>query len=392
MSKSLETRLLNLGNEKIGENIYPESPAIYQTSSFIIKDLDELYQSYEVEDFTYSRLSNPNRSQLSDVISFLEKGNRSLIFSSGMGAITTALFTVLRSGDHVICNSKLYGETTILLKEILSEYGIEADFVDFNNKEELQNGIKSNTKLLYTEIISNPLTSIVDIREIVQIARENNLRVIVDNTFTTPFLISPLEYGVDMVINSLTKSLNGHFDITAGSLTMIDEDLFKRAEKLFVLFGATLDPNSAWLAIRGIRTAELRIEKQNQNAIQIANVLEKHPKINKVFHPSLSTHPQHNLAKEIIATGNFGSIVSFEIEDSYKLMNTLIKNFKLIKYVNTLGGYKTTVSHPCSSSHYGIEDAERRKVGIHYGILRISCGIEKAKDLIYDLTQAINCL
>ncbi|ONI47831.1 hypothetical protein AN644_03740, partial [Candidatus Epulonipiscium fishelsonii] len=319
MSKSLETELVNIGNKKIEGDIYPEASAIYQTSSFVLKDLDELYQKYDDEDFTYSRLSNPNRSQLGDVMSFLEKGNRSLIFSSGMGAITTALFTVLKSGDHAICNSKLYGETTILLKEILNEYGIESDFIDFDNTEEVRNKIKPNTKLLYTEIISNPLTSVVDIIQIVKLAKEHNLRVIVDNTFTTPFLISPLEYGVDIVINSLTKSLNGHFDVTAGSLTMKNEDLFKRAEKLLVLFGAILDPNSAWLTLRGIRTANLRIEKQNQNAIKIAQALSEHPKVTKVFHPSLLSHPQHDLAKRILAEGNFGAIVSFEIDDSYEV-------------------------------------------------------------------------
>ena len=387
-----ETNSLCFGNEKINGDVYPESPAIYQSVSFILKDLDELYEKYDNEDYTYSRLGNPNRNQLAEVVSYLEKGNKSLIFSSGMGAISVALLTVLKSGDHILANSKLYGETTILLKEILNEYGIESDFVDFNNEDEINNSIKPNTKLLYTEIISNPLTSVVDIRKIVEIAKKSDCKVIVDNTFTTPYLISPLEYGVDIVVNSLTKSMNGHFDVTAGALTINDEQLYRRAEKLLVLFGSTLDPNSAWLTLRGIRTAKLRIDKQNENAKALALELSKLDKVTKVFHPSLVSHEQHNLANKIIEGQNYGAILSFEIEDSYETMNKLIQNLKLVKYANTLGGYKTTVSHPCSSSHYGIDDNERRKVGIHQGVLRISCGIEDSKDLIEDFKQALNNL
>ena len=389
---SKETSSLYIGNEKVNDNVYPESPAIYQTTSFILKDLDELFEKYDTNDFTYSRLGNPNRGQLEDVMSFLEKGQKTLIFSSGMAAISTAILTVIKGGDHVLANSKLYGETTILLQEVLNEYGVECSFVDFNDEEAVRNAIRENTKLLYTEIISNPLTSVVDIRKITKIAKEANCRVIVDNTFTTPFLISPLEYGVDIVLNSLTKSLNGHFDVTAGSITMNDEELYKRAEKLLVLFGSTLDPNSAWLTLRGIRTAKLRIEKQNLNAARLAEELLKHEKVTKVFHPSLENHQEHNLATEILEANNFGAILSFEIEDSYETMNKLIRNLNLVKYANTLGGYKTTVSHPCSSSHYGIDDNERRKIGIHQGVLRISCGIEDTTELIEDFKQALNNL
>ena len=389
---SIETNALYVGNEQVKGDIYPESPAIYQTTSFILKDLDELYEKYDNDDFTYSRLSNPNRSQLSEVMSYLEKGKNTLLVSSGMSAISIAIMTIIKSGDHVLANSKLYGETTIFLKEILNDYGVECDFVDFSDENQIRENIKSNTKLLYTEIISNPLTSIVDIRKVTEIAKLSNCKVIVDNTFTTPYLISPLEFGVDIVVNSLTKSLNGHFDVTAGAITINDEELYKRAEKLLVLFGSVLDPNSSWLTLRGIRTAKLRIQKQNSNAKDLAIELSKHEKVKNVFHPSLQNHAQHELAKEIIEEGSFGAILSFEIEDSYEMMNKLIQNFNLIKYANTLGGYKTTVSHPCSSSHYGIDDEQRRKVGIHQGVLRISCGIEDSKDLIRDLKQALDKL
>ncbi|WP_066497828.1 trans-sulfuration enzyme family protein [Abyssisolibacter fermentans] len=373
-------------------DITPEAPPIYQTSSYTMENLDMLYERYDDNGFTYTRLSNPNRTGLADAISYIENGKYTLCFSSCMGAISVGLLSVLKSGDHVIANSKLYGETIILLSQVLNDYNIEATFVDFDNFEEVKAAIKPNTKLLYTEILSNPLVSITDIRKIVEIAKIANIKVMVDNTFTTPYLIKPLDYGVDIVVNSVTKALNGHFDVTGGVLTTNSKELFERGETLITLIGSTMDPNSAWLALRGIRTAPIRIREQNKNASDIAKALSKHPKIRKVFHPSLETHEGHLLANELFQKDMYGSILSIEIDDSMELMNKFISNLELVKYANTLGGYRTTVSHPCSSSHLAIDDEERRAIGIHPGILRISCGIEDSQDLIKDFISALDKL
>lgn len=250
--------------------------------------------------------------------------------------------------------------------------------------------MRPNTKLLYTEILSNPLLDVTDLAPIAEIAHQHNAKVMVDNTFTTPLLVKPLHLGADLVANSLTKSLNGHFDVTAGSLTVKDKCLMDHAQELVTLFGSVCDPNSAWLALRGIRTAELRIMRQNDNACKLAKALQQNPHVQKVFHPSLPSHPNHDVAVKQLRENCFGSILSIELEDSYESMNTFIGNLELVKYANTLGGYRTTVSHPCLASHYHIDDAVRRSIGIHPGVLRISCGIEAAEDLIADFERALD--
>ncbi len=387
--------LLYLGADPGRLDIFPEAPAIYQTSSYTMEDLNELYAKYDDGGYTYSRLSNPNRSELAAAITYLEKGEKSLVFSSGMGAISVAILTAVKAGGHVLANSKLYGETTTLLSEILNEYGIEATFVDFNDETALREAIRPNTRLFYTEILSNPLTSVVDIDMVVGIARGASALVAVDNTFTSPFLISPLEHGADIVVNSVTKLLNGHFDVTAGVMTVRDMALFARAEKLITLFGSTLDPNSAWLALRGLRTAPLRIAKQNENAKALAAALERHPKVAEVFHPSLQFHPQHALAQKLLTKDHYGALLSFAIEDSARsmaLMDRFLHHLEMVKYANTLGGYRTTLSHPCSASHHDIPDEMRRKVCIHPGVMRVSCGLEDTGDLIGVFCRALDRL
>ncbi len=386
------TAALYAGADINRTDITPEAPPIYQTSSYVMEDLDMLYERYEDGGYTYSRLANPNRTSLSEAINSLENSKYTFCFSSCMGAISVGLLTVLKSGDHVIANSKLYGETIILLTQVLNEYQITSTFVDFSDTNALKAAIKPNTKLLYTEVLSNPLCSVTDIREVSKIAKENNLKVMVDNTFTTPYVIKPLDLGVDLVVHSVTKALNGHFDVTGGTLSLNDDNLVPRVDTLLTLFGSIMDPNTSWLTLRGIRTAPLRIKEQNKNAVDICKSIINHPKVVKVFHPSLDLSPDNKLAKEIFANGMFGSMFSLEIEDDFETMNKFIKNLNLIKYANTLGGYRTTVSHPCSSSHLAIDDEIRRSIGIHPGVLRFSCGIEDSEDLIQDIIQALDRL
>lgn len=389
---NINTKALYIGGEITRKDILPESTPIYQTSSYIMDSLDMLYERYDDGGFTYSRLSNPNRSGLEEAISHIENGKYTFCFSSGMASITTGLLTVLKSGDHVIANSALYGETIQILTEVLNEYNIEASFIDFDKLSELEKSIRPNTKLLYTEILSNPLVNVTDIVKVVEIAKRANIKVMVDNTFTTPFLIRPIEYGVDIVVNSVTKALNGHFDVTGGVLSTNDIELAKRVETLITLMGSVMDPNSAWLTLRGLRTAPLRIAEQNKNARELAKLLKEHSKIKKVFHPSLKDHKGYTLAKQLFDNNMYGSMLSIEVEDDMKYMNKLVKGFNLVRYANTLGGYRTTLSHPVSSSHLTVSEEKCKAVGIHSGILRVSCGIENIEDLMEDFTRAFDSI
>lgn len=383
---SYETELLNKGVyvNQLASN--PEVAPIYMTTAFNVEDLDELQDRYDKKGFCYNRNRNPNRNALIELMTYAENGNNSIACSSGMAAISTAVFSIVKQGDHILSDMTLYGETIDIFTQVLDNYGVETTFVDFTNLEQVKCNIKPNTKLLFTETVSNPMITVVNLKALAEIAHENDALLVVDNTFMTSALCKPLDFGADLVVNSLTKFANGHSDAVCGAITG-HTDLIQRAYNLQVLLGTQADPFSSWLVERGMRTMALRLSKQSENASALAEALADCPYVLKVNHPSLNDHPQHELAKNQFK--GFGGMLSFVLPAGREKINDFMHALSFAHYAMTLGGYRTTLAYPVMSSHYEVPEKERLKMGITNGLLRVSCGIENTDDLVNDFILAL---
>jgi cystathionine beta-lyase/cystathionine gamma-synthase len=382
-----ETEILHQGAYIKGRGDKPETAPIYLTTAFNVEDLDDLESVYSVKGYTYIRTRNPNRNALAELMTYLEGGEASIICNCGMAAISTTLISMLESGDHLLSDGTLYGETFDLFSKVLRKAGIEISYADFTDLEAVRKAIKPNTKVFYTETISNPMITLVDVGAIAEIAHRHGAKLVVDNTFTTSVAMKPLELGADASINSLTKFANGHSDAVAGSVTA-SRQIIQKAYELQVLLGTTGDPFTAWLCQRGIRTMDLRVQKQMDNATKLAAALDANPHVLKVNYPTLESHPQHELAQRILKKG-CGGMLSFVMPDDRAKINAFMRKLNIAHYAMTLGGYRTTLSHPVSSSHYGVPEEERQRMGITFGLMRVSVGIEDPNDLIADFNQAL---
>lgn len=384
-----ETEYLYRGGHIEGMELKPEAIPCFLNTAFDMEDLNEVQEVSARHGYTYVRTRNPNRDALSEVISYLEGGVKSDIFASGMGAITTTLLTLVQPGDHIICNRYIYGETFNVMDEVLGKVGVKVSFVSFEDLNEVYQAVNPKTRLIYTEVVSNPTIRIADIEGIARIAHEAGALLMVDNTFTTPFSVRPLELGADIVINSLTKFLNGHSDAIAGSVTCRDTALIDRIHHFAMLCGTPGDPFSSWLIYRGIHTAALRIPRQIETAARLARALEKHPSVLGVNHPCLESHPQRELSCRMNSGGLGCPIFSIYLPEDKEKINRFMRQLQFANYAPTLGGLKTTLSHPVTSSHYNVPDDARRAMGITPGMIRISVGTENAEDLIRDFEQAL---
>lgn len=284
-----ETRLLYEGTDLHVDGVRPDSPPIYPATAYIMRDLQELSNQVDADGFVYNRCQNPDRFALGDMISNLELGKHTLVCSSGMNAICVTMLATLEKGDHVVANAALYGEVIDFISNILPKYGIEVTFANFLDTEEVHKAIKPQTKMLYTEIIANPLTEVIDVKEIANIAHQHNALLVVDSTVTTPFVIRPLEFGADIVLHSLTKYFGGHSDLTAGSVTLNDDKVYQTIRNLYILMGCATDSVTSWLCMRSIRTMGMRMDRQLSNAEKLAEGLSKCPNVRKVVHPSLNS-------------------------------------------------------------------------------------------------------
>lgn len=343
--------------------------------------------SGEKEGVFYGRYGNPTLFALEEKIASLEGGEGALGVSSGMAAISIALLAFLKQGDHVIVTKDVYGGTHKFLTNIAVRYGIEYDFVDCTNIEEIDNQIKENTKAIYIETPSNPLLTILDIKQIAEVSKTHSIPLIVDNTFMSPYLQKPLELGANIIVHSATKYLNGHGDSIAGFIVGESKYIKYMRESLMGDLGQVLSSWDAFLILRGLKTLSVRMERHCHNALQIAQFLECHPQIEKVFYPGLESHPQHELAKKQMK--GMGGIVSFELKGGKKAAKTFIDSLKLIITSFSLGDPETLVQHPATMTHFSIPAEEREKFGISDGLIRLSVGLEDPKDLINDLNQAL---
>jgi cystathionine gamma-lyase/cystathionine beta-lyase len=356
------------------------SVPIYQTSTFVFEDVGK------TRGWDYSRTANPTRKVLEDTIAQLEGGKAGFAFATGMAAETTVMH-LLKTGDHVISGDDVYGGTYRLFQDVMTAFGLEFTFLRMDNRERIEDAIKPNTRMLWLETPSNPLLNIVDIEMAVDIAKKHNILTVIDNTFATPYFLRPIEYGVDLVVHSTTKYLNGHCDVIGGAVVTTTDELTQKVQFLLNAMGTCASPFDCWLVLRGIETLPVRMKQHEENAIAVANYLKGHPAIEKVFYPGLDSHPGHEIARRQMK--GFGGVVSFKSNGGIEAANSFLKRIKVFSLAESLGGVASLAEHPATMSHASMPEDYREKVGITDELIRLSVGLENIDDLIEDLSQAL---
>lgn len=377
--KRIETRAIHAGqhpDEETGALMTP----IHANSTYV-QDAPGEHRGYE-----YSRTGNPTRTDLEANLASLEGGRFGRAFSSGMGAINT-VSNLLESGDHVVSGTDVYGGTHRIFTQVYEDYGIEFSFVDMTDLSEIESAFRKNTELLWLETPTNPLMSIVDIEGASEIAHEHDALCAIDNTFATPYLQRPLSLGADVVCHSLTKYLGGHSDVIAGALVTDDEELDERFGFYQNAVGATPGPFDCFLVLRGTKTLPVRMDRHCENALKIANWLDEHPDIDRVFYPGLESHPGHAVAAEQM--DDFGGMLSFELDGSLEQASTLVSETEVFTLAESLGGVESLIEQPAPMTHAAIPREERTEAGLTDSLIRVSVGIENVEDQITDLEGAI---
>ena len=354
---------------------------IYQTSTYKQDEIN-VHKGFE-----YSRTGNPTRQALEESLAALENGRFALTFSSGLAA-EHAVLSTLKSGDHVIAAEDMYGGTYRLFEQVFKPFGIQFTYVN-GNTSDFEKAIKPKTKLFWIESPTNPLLRIIDISGVSTIAHKKNIKVVVDNTFASPFFQQPLLLGADLVVHSTTKYIGGHSDLIGGALIVNDEDWYTRLKFLQNAIGAVPGAFDSWLVLRGIKTLSVRMKKHEENALLIAAFLENNPKITRVYYPGLQSDPFHSLARQQM-TG-FGGMISFKLDHGdKKTANSFIKKLKIISLAESLGGVESLICYPSAMTHGSIPEAQRNAIGVTKDLIRLSAGIEDIEDLIEDLAQALD--
>lgn len=385
-----DSKLVHAGDfhDELGSAVVP----IYQTSTFSFKSAKhgaDLFAGKE-KGYIYTRILNPTIEALENKMAALENGYKAIATASGMGAVSTVYMALLSQGDHMISTNAVYGPSRGLMENHFSRFGVESSYVDTADIENIKKEIKENTKLLYIETPTNPTMVISDLKAVVDLAHQHNIIVVVDNTFCSPVLQKPLDFGVDIVLHSVTKFINGHADVVGGVLVAKEEAIYNKLRPVMIALGCNMDPHQAYLVIRGAKTLSLRVEKAQENAIKVAEYLEKHPKISWVKYPGLKSHPQYELAKKQMKGS--GSMLSFEVKGGYEAGVVIMNNVKLAMLAVSLGGVESLIQHPASMTHAGIPKEKRELAGITDGLVRFSVGIENVEDIINDLDQALACI
>ena len=339
----------------------------------------------------YGRCGNPNEYQFEKQMITIHGADACLATASGMAAISVSLFGLLKNGDHIVCDWTTYSSTHEMLDHRLTDYGITTTFVDTSNVDNVRSAIKENTKVLYFESIANPTMKVPDISLLVELAHEKNIVIICDNTFASPYVMRPLEWGVDIVVESATKFIGGHNDAIGGAICMkselLPDDFMEQIRwNTMVKWGSPISPFNAWILLRGIQTLSVRLKRQCQNAMMLANHFNAHPKVKKVWYPGLTSHPQHEIAKKQMP--NFGGMLTFEVADETEALK-VVDNLQLATFAASLGGVRTTTQIPATMAFLDIPEKERLEMNIHAGMIRVSTGLEDIADLITDFDEAL---
>jgi cystathionine gamma-synthase len=363
----------------------PLSTPIYQTSTFEVTDNDEQLRTTGSDRY-YTRYGNPTNTVAEKTIGALEGVDAALTFASGMGAITTTIMALLKSGDHIVTQRDIYGGVTKFLSQWLPKMGIETTFVDTTEYEQHARAIRPNTKLLYLESPTNPTLRVVDFKKVAALAKQHKLLSMIDSTFGTPINQRPAESGIDLIMHSGTKYLGGHSDVICGAVAGRRE-LIERIWETRTTLGNCMDPHASWVLVRGMKTLAVRVAQQNESAHRVAEFLSQHAKVRQVHYPFLKSHPQYSLAREQMSGG--GGMVTFEVEGTGEDARRASEAMRLFTLAPSLGGVESLVSIPVLTSHLTVPPEERRRVGITEQMIRLSVGVENADDLIADLERAL---
>ena len=364
---------------------------IYQTSTYILENFDAaVYLNQPVDEgFSYTRFGSPSCDELEKKIAHLEHAEAALSLASGLGAISTAVMSVVKAGDHVVFGDVIYGCTYALFAKVLTNLGVTYTRVDTTKPEEVEKAIRPNTSLVYVETPANPTLKVSDIAAIAQLVHAHpGITMIVDSTFATPYLQNPLDLGADLVVHSATKYLSGHGTVVAGVIAGSKKRIDRCRMPYMQCFGAVLDPFAAWLLMQGMKTLGVRMERHCENAMKVARFLESHPKIDRVYYPGLESHPTHEIAKKQMH-GGFGGMMSADIKGGMDAVRTVMNSVKVFSLATSLGNVDSLIQHSPSMSHFDMTPEERYASEIYDGQVRLSIGIEDADDLIADLDQAL---
>ncbi len=385
------TKAIHAGG--LEHSIYGEvSVPIFQTSTFAFPTAADGAARFagKQSGYIYSRLGNPTVNALEESLAALEGGFAGVATATGMAAVSSVYISFLSQGDHVVATNCLYGPSRVILENEMTRYGVETTFVDSSELLNIKKAMRTATKMIFLETPMNPSMKITDLAGAAAIAKKHGVLLVVDNTFASPYLQRPIEYGADIVINSLTKFINGHSDVIGGMVVTKTEKHYNRVKKIVTLFGGTMDPHQAWLILRGLRTLPLRVEKAQENAMKLAEFLKSHPKVTWVSYPGLPDHPQHKTAKRQM--DGFGAMISFGVQDGLQGGITLMNSVRLITLAVSLGGVESLIEHPASMTHASVGREEKQEAGIVDELVRFSVGCEDFEDLREDLDQALNLI
>lgn len=352
---------------------------IFQTSTYVQETIGTH------KGFEYSRTQNPTRQAMEENIAVLENAKYGIAFSSGMAAISS-IIELLEQGDHVICTDNVYGGTFRVFDTVFKKFGVAFSFVDTSDFQQIERACTDKTKLIFVETPTNPMLTLTSLKDLAELGKNRNMLTVVDNTFMSPYFQKPLDFGIDLVVHSTTKYLNGHSDVIGGIILTANEDLSAKLHFIQNAVGAVPGPMDCFLVLRATKTLALRMREHEKNSIALANFLEHHPKVDKIYYPGLESHPQHKLAKEQMS--GFGGIISIEL-GSLKKSRRFAESLKIFALAESLGGVESLVEHPALMTHASVPIVERMKLGITDGLIRLSVGVEDEDDLIADVKQAL---
>jgi len=389
----MEARQPGINSRLVHGGYHPDATGavnvpIYQTSTFAFRDAEHgaaLFAKRE-RGYIYTRIGNPTIGAFEEAVASIENGLGGVATSSGLGAVNTVYMTALGQGAHLVSTASVYGPSRGLVEQHYQRFGVEADFVDTSDLDNLRRAMRPTTRLVYVESPSNPSMQVTDLAGAAAVAHEHGSLLAVDNTFASPYLQRPLDLGADIVLHSITKFINGHADVVGGVLVAKDADVLARLRDVMVQSGCNMDPHQAFLVLRGLKTLGVRVERAQSNAMTIARWLEAHPMVASVRYIGLPSHPQHELAKRQMS--GFGSMISFELKGGLEAGRRLMDRVRLATLAVSLGGVETLIEHPASMTHASMSKEAREAAGFTDGLVRYSVGIEDVEDLIADLEQA----
>ncbi|MGH9463869.1 MAG: trans-sulfuration enzyme family protein [Vicinamibacteria bacterium] len=382
----LSTRAVNPRSHEKRTN-RPVAQPIYLSATFEATDVDEQIRLEEEGDTFYTRYGNPTLTAAEEAVATLEGAESALVFGSGMAAITTTLLAFLEKGDHVVFQREVYGGTFRFARELLPRFGIDVSWVDCTDLDGMKRSFRDNTRVLYLESPTNPTLRLVDLEAVAEIARSKGVKTFIDSTFATPFNSRPVEHGIDGVLHSATKYFGGHADLLGGVLAG-SREIVKHAKSNLKVLGGVMDPHGAYLLLRGTKTLAVRVDRQNHNALAVAQAFEGRSGVRRVFYPMLTSHPQHELARRQMEGG--GGVVSLELEGTLETAKRFVNHLRLLHVAPSLGGVDSLVSIPCLTSHAMLSPEEREQAGIRDSLVRLALGIEDADDLIADIENALD--